>query len=520
LRGIGVKHRENVVLYSETRAEFYLADQGIMAAGATAAALYTSYPVPDLIDSIRACAARYVFVEDPAALEQFRKAGADGLSVRWILLSGHAKGIMALDELREIGRKAMEKDRGLFKRIQTEYTVRDHAILYLTSGATGKPKMGLVSHAAVVSNLDMGPAVLDIGPHDVTLAFLPSAHITQRLVVELLPMRMGSPVWFSESLNQLPHEIKSVRPTWFVAPPRLWERVYTTICTEIRKRPMYQRKMFYGALGLGLEASRLRQEGKPLPVWISQPLKAANRLVFRKIRDRFGGRLKLAASGSAPLGPDLARFYSAVGLPLIEGYGLTEGGIVAFNPSNRPKAGSIGKPIPGTEVKIGEDGELLVKSPCLFDGYYHDPDATAKVLRDGWLYTGDIAEIDGDGYLYITGRKKELIVSSTGKKIYPSKIETLLKTEPIINQVLLIGDRMPYVTALLSVNAPDSQAAVPAVKQAVDRVNRQLAAFEQVRKFRVIDREFSIEHGELTPTLKVRRQAALENFRTLIQEMY
>jgi long-chain acyl-CoA synthetase len=441
-------------------------------------------------------------------------------------LTGESGGAMTLDEVRDLGRQALRKSPGAFDGIQAAYTYRDHAILYMTSGATGKPKMGLVSHAAVVSNLDLGPAALDIGPADVTIAFLPSAHITQRFVVELLPVRMASPVWFSESLSKLPHELKELRPTWIIAPPRLWERIYASICNEIRKRPLYQRKMFYGALGLGLEAARLRQEAKPLPPWISHPLKAADRLVFRTIRERFGGRLKFAASGSAPLGKDLGQFYAAIGMPLTEGYGLTEGGIIGFNPVDRPKAGSVGKPLPGVEARIAEDGELLIRSACLFDGYYRDPEASAAVLRDGWLYTGDIAEIDSDGYLFITGRKKELIVSSNGKKIYPSKIETLLKTEPLISHVLLIGDRMPYVTALFSVNAaaagslkgPD--AIEQEVRKAVQRINRQLAPFEQVRRFRIIDRDFSIEHGELTPTLKVRRQTALENFRPLIKEMY
>ena len=180
--------------------------------------------------------------------------------------------------------------------------------------------------------------------------------------------------------------------------------------------------------------------------------------MFSKIRARLGGRIRLAASGAAPLGKDLARFYAAIGMPLIEGYGLTEGGVVCFNPLDRPKSGSIGVKLPGVELRLAEDGELLVKSPTLFSGYYNDPEATAAVLRDGWLYTGDIAEFDADGYVYITGRKKELIVSSNGKKIYPARIEVLFKTEPIINQVVLIGDRLPYVTALVTVNAARSGA--------------------------------------------------------------
>jgi long-chain acyl-CoA synthetase len=208
-------------------------------------------------------------------------------------------------------------------------------------------------------------------------------------------------------------------------------------------------------------------------------------------------------------------------MPLIEGYGLTEGGVVCLNPVARPKSGSIGIRMPGVELRLAEDGELLVKSPTLFSGYPNDAEATQSVLRDGWLHTGDIAEFDTDGYVYITGRKKELIVSSNGKKIYPARIELLFKSEPIINQVVLIGDRLPYVTALVTVNAVEGANAGEAeVKKAVARVNRRLAPFEQIRKFRIIEREFSIETGELTPTMKVRRNRVLENHREIVSELY
>jgi long-chain acyl-CoA synthetase len=241
--------------------------------------------------------------------------------------------------------------------------------------------------------------------------------------------------------------------------------------------------------------------------------------VFKKIRSRLGGRIRIAASGAAPLGKDLAEFYAAIGMPLIEGYGLTEGGVVALNPLDRPKSGSIGKMLPRVEARLEDDGELMLRSPCLFSRYYKDPEATAAVLRDGWLATGDIAEMDSEGYWYITGRKKELIVSSNGKKIYPARIEVLFKREPAINQVLLIGDRMPYVTALFTVNGSPEETR-EAVERAVKAVNKQLASFEQIRKFKILERDFSIENGEVTPTMKIRRGRVLENYRDVVSEMY
>jgi long-chain acyl-CoA synthetase len=336
----------------------------------------------------------------------------------------------------------------------------------------------------------------------------------------------------------MPNELKHVRPTFLLAPPRVWERVYASISTELRKKPGYAQKIFFLALGLGMRAARYRNQGKAVPAWIASSLKLADKIAFSQIRSRLGGRLRIAASGAAPLGRELAQFYEAVGLPLIEGYGLTEGGVVTLNPLNAPRPGSIGMPLPGVHLKLGDMNELLINGPCLFSGYYKDPEATAAVLRDGWLHTGDIAEVDDDGYVFITGRKKELIVSSNGKKIYPARIESLFKVEPLVNQVLLVGDRQPYVTALLTINAGAAESlaglealrsddevikaepVVAAVDKIVRRVNSQLAPFEQIRKFRILARDFSIERGELTPTMKVRRQQVLENYKGLVQELY
>jgi long-chain acyl-CoA synthetase len=475
-------------------------------------------------------------VENPEMLRELREAPVR----HWILLTGKAEPILTLDGLREKGRAAMDRDPGLLARICSDVRPSDHAVLYLTSGATGEPKMALVTHQAIVSNVDMGPAVLPLSPEDSTVAFLPSAHIAQRVVMEFLPLRSGMPVSFSESLLKLPQEIRKVRPTILLAPPRMWERIYSSICTELRKRPAAARKAFYAGLGLALAAARYRRAGKRVPLRIRAPLKLADRLLFQKVRMRFGGRLRVPASGAAPLSKDLAEFYEAIGMPLVEGYGLTEGGVATLNPIDQPKPGSIGRPLPGVEVRIAGDGELLVKSPCLFSGYLNDPETTAEVLRDGWLHTGDIAHIDGDGFVFITGRKKELIVSSTGKKIHPARVESLFKTEPLISQVLLIGDRLPYLTALFTINlaaaetlagmeewkgssAADKAQAPPVlaeIQKAVARVNRQLAPFEQVRRYRTLPRDFSIAEGELTATMKVRRQRAIENFQEHIDALY
>lgn len=536
LDSLGLRRGDVVASCSETRAEFYLMDVAIVAIGAISGALYSAYPAEDLLKTIQAADTRALVVENPKVFAELREAPVE----HFILLTGQAEGAISLEDLQARGRAAMAADPSRLGYLTGAVSAEDYAILYLTSGATGEPKMVLTTHFGVVSNIEMGIIALPLTTDDLTIAFLPSAHITQRIVVEFLPMLFGTPVYFSESLLRLPTEIKNLRPTMFVAPPRMWERVYASVCTEIRKKPAAVRKLFYGAVGLGLAAARYRRDGKRVPLYISLPLKVAGKAMFAPILARLGGRLRIPASGGAPLGKDLGDFYEAIGLPLIEGYGLTEGGVVAFNPLDAPRTGSIGTLLPGVEVTFAQDGELLVKSPCLFAHYYKDPAATEQVKQDGWLHTGDIGHMDADGYLYITSRKKELIVSSTGKKIFPARVEGLFKSAPLISQVVLVGDRLPFLTALFTINPPIAEtlpgmeplkgkdpgeiAAAPAVttevQKIVNTVNKQLADFEKIRKFRILSRDFTIEHGELTATMKVRKQKVVENFRAEIDSLY
>ncbi len=277
LRALGIGKGDIVALNSETRAEFYLADLGIMANGSIAAALYPNYPARDLRQTVETCRAAALFLEGPKMLGTFAAARVG----RRILLTGAADGTITLADLRAMGRRAIAEDPGLIERLAASVSASDHAVLYLTSGATGEPKMALATHAAIVANIDMGPQALPLGPEDMTVAFLPSAHIAQRIVIEMLPIRSGMPVTFSESLMKLPQEIRAARPTILLAPPRMWERIYSTICTEIKKRPAAVQRLFYTALGLGLAAAERRRNGQPVPSWISAPLAVADRLLFR-----------------------------------------------------------------------------------------------------------------------------------------------------------------------------------------------------------------------------------------------
>lgn len=517
LRHLGIGRGDHVAICSETRAEFYLADQGIMMNGSVAAALYPSYPPAELLRTIELSESKVLFVEDPQTFAALRKAPVQHV----ILMTGEAEGSIPLADLRKYGRYA------------AEVSPEDNAILYLTSGATGDPKRVIVTHGALVNNIKMGPSVITLTPEDITIAFLPSAHIAQRVVVELLPLLTGTQVSFAESLSKLPGELKSVKPTFFLAPPRVWERMYSSIRTEVGKKPPLAQKAFNAAVDLGRSVARLKREGRSVPFYKSLLLGIADRKIFAQIRERLGGRIKGAISGAAPLSADLAEFYEAIGMPLIEGYGLTEGGVAALNPMNAPQPGSIGKALPGVEFRVSEEGELLLRSPGLSKGYHNDPAATAELIQDGWLHTGDIGTIDSHGYIRITGRKKELIVSSNGKKIFPGRVETLFKFEPLISQLLLAGDKLPHLVALFTIQpsiaetipgaaAPfhESAPVIEEVDRIVKRINKQLAPFEQIKRFRILPRDFSIEYGEMTATMKVRRKQVMENFRAELEDLY
>ena len=532
LRAMGIQNGEIVAVGSETRAEFYLLDLGIMANGSTSAALYVNSQAVDQVSALRRCGAKLIFVEDGKIYKALHAAGGAELGAQWVVLSGLIDGVMTLDEVRSRGRAAMLDDPEYFERIRLNVMPEQRAILYLTSGATGEPKFVEVSHASLVANVDIGKKVIEMGPKDRVLAFLPSAHIAQRVGIELLPLALGIPVYFSEGLARMAQEFKSIKPTFFLAPPRVWERVYHSVRTEIQKRGGATKKLFYVAVGMSAAAVKLRAEGKPVPLWMRAPLALFDRLVFSKVRERMGGALTFAVSGAAPLAKELALFYEAIGMPLHEGFGLTEGGILTLNLPGKQRMGSIGPALPGIHLKLADDGELLVGGPTVAMGYFNDAKATADVFRDGWLYTGDIAEIGKDGYVSITGRKKEIIVSSNGKKIYPTRVEELFKTDALISQMVLAGDGQPHISALFTINAAaavngqtleelaGSAEVLAAVKKSVRAANAQLAAYEQIKKFRVLPVEFSIEGGELTPTMKVRRSKVLEKFADKVAEMY
>jgi long-chain acyl-CoA synthetase len=414
------------------------------------------------------------------------------------------------------------------------------ASIVYTSGTTGEPKGVMLTHANIMSNVLASAEVLAASPEDVALTFLPLSHVYERMVLYRY-LWTGMSVWFAESLNTVARDLARVRPTIMAAVPRVFEKVHSTIQEKVAQGPAIRRALFRWGIGVGGRCARARLEGRRPALADRLQLPVADRLVLAKVRERLGGRFRFIASGSAPLARHVAEFFFALGVTIVEGYGLTETSpVLSTNPLDRVKIGTVGPPLPGVELRIGDHGEILARGPNVMAGYYKRPDLTAEVLKDGWFHTGDIGEIDQDGYLTITDRKKDLIVTSGGKKIAPQPLENTLKADPLVAEAVIIGEQRRFPAVLI---VPDFAALAaraetlglgglsrdqllrhPSVQalyqEALDRLNTRLAQFERIKRFALLPSEFTMERGELTPTMKVRRKVVEDRWKNLIDDLY
>jgi long-chain acyl-CoA synthetase len=415
-----------------------------------------------------------------------------------------------------------------------------YTILY-TSGTTGPPKGCLMSHrnyyamVSVVDGMENHTA-----PDDLLLLYIPLAHNFGRLML-LEGANVGFSIAFLADPLRVGEAVVQVKPTVFPSVPRVFEKVYAAVNAKFDEATGIKRRLVDWSLPIGREVSRLQSEGKPIPGGLARRHRIADRLVFSKVRERLGGRLRLPISGGAPLAKDIAEFFDAIGIRILEGYGLTECTTASnFNRPEKYRFGTVGPPLPGFEVKTAEDGEVLIRSETIFKGYFKDPEATAEVLLpDGWLKTGDIGEIDEDGFLTITDRKKDILVTAGGKNVAPQNIENDLKMSKYVSQALVVGDRRPYVAALITLDEPEigrwaSEQGIHAdmtelsrndqvtelVQGIVDETNLERSRYEQIKRFAIMPRDFTMEHGEVTPTLKLRRRAVTEHFSAEIEELY
>ena len=507
----GVRHGDRVAVLSRTRLEWILLDWAVMSIGAVVVGLYPTSTAKECEYILGHCEAVLAFTEDE---EQTRKL----VSVRGSL--PNLREIIPFDWLDKL-----ESDGRLAKHLRPEPVAEDDlATLIYTSGTTGPPKGCMLTHRNLVAAATRMVEGMN-QPGDVCLLFLPMAHSYARLAHQAATNR-GTTVALVSDVARVPEALTAVRPTVLPAVPRVYEKIHANALGEIERAGGLRRRIGLWALGVGARTSRARRQGDSVGGLGALQQRLADRLVFAKVRERLGGRLRVGVSGAAPLSTEVIEFFHSLGVPVIEGYGLTETASSAtVNEPDDFRIGTVGRPVEGTEVRLADDGEILIRSPSVFAGYYKEPEATAEALtEDGWLRTGDVGELDDGGFLRITDRKKDLIITAGGKNIAPQNLENALKSSRFVSQALVVGDRRPYVTALVTLDEAElpSSGRDPEqlVQELVDDVNRDRTRVEQIKRFVILPRDFSQEEGEVTPTLKLRRRVIHEHFADEIERLY
>lgn len=530
LQRLGVTRGDRVAIFSSTRYEWTLADLAILSLGAITVPIYQSNTSEQARFILEDAGVRFVFAENETLHDLIR--AQTGVEV--VLFSG--RGGRTLKEIEEGPEQPDRWNRGI-----QGIKASDVATYVYTSGTTGNPKGAILTHGNLMGGVEACRRLFEIPVGATSLLLLPLAHILGR-EMQFFQIYRGFVHAYAEGIEKIGDNIREVRPYFFVGVPRIFEKVYERILSQVEGGPPTKKKIFEWAVGVGRQVSRRLQRGQPLSFGLRLKRRMATVLVFGKLHRRLGGNLAFAISGGAPLSPEIAEFFHAAGILLLEGYGLTET-FAAIN-CNTPTAfkfGTVGRPVFGTEEKSAADGEILVRGPMVFQGYYHHPEASRESFTaDGWFKTGDIGEIDENGFLRITDRKKDIIVTAGGKNISPQNIENLLKTVPFISQVMVHGDRQKYLAALITLNRDQIEERARGegldchdyrvlirhprirswVEKAIEEKNRQLASFETIKRFAILEEDFSQEAGELTPTLKVRRKFVSEKYKDVLAQLY
>ena len=525
LLDLGVKKGDAFSILASTTLEWCLFDFALGLIGAIGAPVYANSSSPDAAYVIGHSEAVGVLVEDEDQLAKIESVrdGLGGLH--------HVLTFAGLAELEERGREHAAAHPEALAEAEAAVDEDDLFTYIYTSGTTGPPKACMIRHrnyyemAAVVDKMPKS----FVGPDDTLLLYLPLAHNYGRLI-HLQARYVGYTLALCRDPLRVGEALAAVRPTTFPSVPRVYEKIHTAVVSGLDDTGGPKRAIGQWALGVGRDVSRRRQAGEPIRRGLALRHRLADRLVYSKVKARLGGRLRLANSGGAPLSREVMELFAAFDLPIYEGYGLTECTTAAS--VNRPEAfkfGTVGKPLPGVEVRLAEDGELELRSETVFAGYLKDPEATREVLReDGWLRTGDIAEIDEDGFITITDRKKDILVTAGGKNVAPQNLENDLKASRYVSQAIIIGDRRPYIAALVTLDqeeiakwrADGCEDETALVQGIIDEVNANRSRYEQIKRFVVLPRDFSAEEGEITPTLKLRRSVVHEHFADAIERLY
>jgi len=541
LIALGVAPGERVAILSNTRAEWTLADFAAMCAGAAVVPVYQTNSPEECEYVLDHSGASVLFCEDDEQLAKLTGIRDALPRLRHVLrFEGEGGDATTLEELRAAGAQISDSD--LDERVSA-ITPDDVATIVYTSGTTGPPKGCMLTHGNLVADIDGIHERLKLTPaDDVLYVFLPLAHVLTRIVQLFAIDAGGEMAYWRRDPKKIVEDVQIIKPTYLPSVPRIFEKIHTAATAKADEAGGVKAKLFHWAVGVGREVGRCEDRGGHPGIVLKAQHAVADRLVLHKIRDLFGGRVKLALSGAAPIDTDILEFFHAAGVWVLEGYGMTETcAVETLNTIEEHRFGTVGKPLPNCEVKIADDGEVLMRGPNVFKGYYDNEEATRETLgADGWLHSGDLGELDADGYLSITGRKKDLIITSSGKNISPSNIENALKLCRWISQAVVYGDRRPYLTALLTLD-PDEAGALaehvgssssdPAalaqdpkvraeLQAAVDEANSRFARIEQVKKFTILERDLSQEDEELTPTLKVKRNVVYERYAEDFTRLY
>ncbi len=541
--GIGANH--TVALISRNRLEWALIDYAVMNLGAILVPIYPTLLGKHVQFILEDSGARVLFAEDASQMEKVEEIRSRlTRTTHFFLLEPEetrSASWNTFEQLLQEGENVLKTDSAIAHRYRA-VSPEDTATIIYTSGTTGLPKGVELTHKNFLSNIESVNYVFRARPDDVALSFLPLSHILERMAGHFFATYHGLTIAYAESINQLPENMREVRPTLMVSVPRLYEKMYARIMEVREESSPLKRKIFDWAVGVGQKSFRKERAGEKLSVFLRKKRKLADKLVFRKIREQMGGRIQYCVSGGAPLGADIGEFFAAVGIPILEGYGLTETSpAITFNRPGQMKFGTVGQPLPGVEVKIAEDGEILTRGEHVMKGYFQNPQATAEAIDSrGWFHTGDIGYLDDEGNLVITDRKKNLIVTSGGKNVAPQPIENKLISSKYIDQAVVIGDKRKFCSALLVPNREivshwareqgieeDNYRNLlmhPAVqslfRRVVDHLMTDFAGYEQVKKFLLIPEPFTMENGELTPTLKIKRRVIEEKFAAEINALY
>ncbi len=549
LHALGVKYGEHVAIIGENRPEWLYSALGIVCAGGAWVGVYTTNPVLECEYVVGHSDAVVYICEDEEQLDKALTFRDKTPKLRKLIV-WEMEGLkhyedpmlMSFQQLLDLGKEEDRKNPGLFLQLTDLAKPQDIAGIIYTSGTTGPPKGALLAHEGYLWVGRTAQQVMPATNEDETISFLPLNHVYEQIFDMMFHLTVGQIVNFTENTDTVMADMKEISPTMFHAVPRIWEKYYSGIVLRMADATWLKRTLYKVAVKIGTQYNNKALAKKQVPLQLALAYHIAYFVVFRKLKERLGfDRVRLGVSGAAPISHEILKFFQSIGIPIREGYGMTETtGITHMSSEVDYKVGTVGKALPETEVKIAEDGEILVKHTGIFKGYYKDDEQTKEVLIDGWMHTGDVGVIDEDGYLKLTDRKKDLIITAGGKNVAPQYLENLLKFSPYINDSVVIGDRRKFLSALIVIDeenvtkyAQDNKVQfttfatmtrapeiITLIQEEIDKVNNQVSRVENIRKFKIIDKKLYTEDGEVTPTMKVKRKSINAQFGDLIESMY